>query len=196
MILKSILKITALCILFANIVFAIEKDNISSFMESNINKVTEILQYKDVSLNKKAAQIFPLLDKTFDYELMSRLSLGQKVWLEITDEQKIIFTERFVTYMKNSYIDKLELYTDEKLNILELKEINAKRIWLLTELVNSKEKYDITYKFYPSDENNWLIYDVNIIGVSLMQTYRAQFSDILKENSFDELVKKLESKIK
>jgi phospholipid transport system substrate-binding protein len=173
--------------------FAIQRQNISSFMEENIDNVVNVLQQKDLSIDEKASKIFPLLDSTFDYKLMSKLSLGQKVWLDISDKQRESFSKKFIAYMKNSYIDKLKLYTNEKASIKELKVMNPKRIWLITELSNDKNKYEIIYKFYPKGEDNWLIYDVNIIGVSLMRTYRAQFNDILKENSFDELLRKIDS---
>ncbi|EAH9104456.1 toluene tolerance protein, partial [Campylobacter jejuni] len=47
-------------------------------------------------------------------------------------------------------------------------------------------------KFY-NDNNNWLIYDVDVLGVSIVQTYRSQFGDILANQGFDALLQKLES---
>ncbi|MFY4820212.1 ABC transporter substrate-binding protein, partial [Aliarcobacter butzleri] len=37
------------------------------------------------------------------------------------------------------------------------------------------------------DSNEWLIYDVDLVGVSIIQTYRQQFAGILKEKTFDEM---------
>ena len=39
--------------------------------------------------------------------------------------------------------------------------------------------------------NDQLIYDVDILGVSIIQTYRTQFADILAKESFDNLLEKL-----
>ncbi len=52
-----------------------------------------------------------------------------------------------------------------------------------------KKKYH--FKFY-NDNNNWLIYDVDVLGVSIVQTYRSQFRDILANQGFD-VLQKLES---
>lgn len=53
-------------------------------------------------------------------------------------------------------------------------------------------KKNIIFKFY-NDNNNWLIYDVDVLGVSIVQTYRSQFGDILANQGFDALLQKLES---
>lgn len=54
------------------------------------------------------------------------------------------------------------------------------------------KKKNIIFKFY-NDNNNWLIYDVDVLGVSIVQTYRSQFGDILANQGFDALLQKLES---
>ncbi|EMF1561341.1 ABC transporter substrate-binding protein, partial [Campylobacter jejuni] len=51
---------------------------------------------------------------------------------------------------------------------------------------------NIIFKFY-NDNNNWLVYDVDVLGVSIVQTYRSQFGDILANQGFDALLQKLES---
>lgn len=193
---QKALKISFLTLLVANLAFGIEKDKIASFMQERINEATNVIQQKDLDLQAKGQHIFALLDEAFDYNLMARLSLGSKVWLELSEEQKVEFTQKFISFLKQSYIEKLNLYTDEKLNIIGQKNINDQRIWLETQLIGSKEAFNINYKFYKSDSDAWYIYDVDIIGVSLMQTYRAQFSDILKTDDFDTLLAKLETKTK
>ena len=47
------------------------------------------------------------------------------------------------------------------------------------------------YKFYKL-KNNWKIYDVEVEGVSIVQTYRSQFATILQKGSIDDLLLKLE----
>ncbi|MHM47284.1 ABC transporter substrate-binding protein, partial [Campylobacter coli] len=47
-------------------------------------------------------------------------------------------------------------------------------------------------KFY-NNNNDWLIYDIDVLGVSIVQTYRSQFGDILANQDFDTLLQKLEN---
>ena len=60
---------------------------------------------------------------------------------------------------------------------------------------NKKEKIEIVYKLYKNDKNDWLIYDMDILGVSIIQTYRTQLSEILSKNSnFNDLITQLQEK--
>lgn len=53
-------------------------------------------------------------------------------------------------------------------------------------------KKNIIFKFY-NNNNDWLIYDIDVLGVSIVQTYRSQFGDILANQDFDTLLQKLEN---
>lgn len=174
--------------------FAIEKRDIADIMENKINHATSIIAQKNLTQQEKAKMIFPLFKDIFDYKLMTKLSLGKANWEKMSKEQREEFTTEFIKYLKNSYIDKISLYTDEKLHIIGLKEVNKKRILLLTQLIGSKDTYDITYKFYKSKNSDWLIYDVDIIGISLIKIYRVQFKDILEKESYATLLGKIQTK--
>ncbi|MCH3852596.1 ABC transporter substrate-binding protein, partial [Campylobacter jejuni] len=54
------------------------------------------------------------------------------------------------------------------------------------------EEKNIIFKFY-NNNNDWLIYDIDVLGVSIVQTYRSQFGDILANQDFDTLLQKLEN---
>lgn len=172
----------------------VEKEYILTVMESKINQSMKIAAQKELSSQAKAEKIFPIFEDIFDYGLMTKLSLGKENWSLMTQEQREEFTTHFISHLKNSYVDKIGLYTDEKLNIIELKEVNKKRVWLLTQFVGSKDTYDVTYKFHKSKNDGWLIYDVDIIGISLIQIYRAQFKNMMQKESFEALLSKVKSK--
>ena len=42
-------------------------------------------------------------------------------------------------------------------------------------------------------KKEWRVYDVDIEGVSLITTFRSQFSGVLKNSSFEELLEKLKN---
>jgi phospholipid transport system substrate-binding protein len=43
-------------------------------------------------------------------------------------------------------------------------------------------------------DSGWVVYDINIEGVSLVSNYREQFKSILRKDDFEGLVKMLEDK--
>ena len=89
-------------------------------------------------------------------------------------------------------MSKLDLYTDEVVVIDDPIKVKN-RVHLPTHLMRKNEKRDVLYKFYKSKKSGWMIYDVDILGVSIIQTYRTQFSGILKKESFAALLEKLKS---
>ncbi len=171
--------------------FAIEESNISSFMQTNIDRATTILRDKAIQKEEKAQKLYVIFDSIFDYTLMAKLAVGGKAWDGAPKAKQTEFSKLFEKKLKNSYMEKLDLYTDEKIVIKNLEKIKETRIHLSTHLMRNGEVYEIVYKFYKTNNNDWLIYDVDVIGVSIIQSYRTQFADILAKESFDNLVERL-----
>jgi len=184
---KKFLVLLSLLFVFSNNLFAIDESKIVDVMKDKVDRVIAILQEKEKTKLEKTDRIFSIMDELFDYKIMSQIALGRD-WTNLSDKEKDKFTKLFELKLKNSYIDKLDLYTNEEIVIDNIKKLNPKRIKLLTYVIGKDDKYEIEYKFYKDGTSNWLIYDVNIIGVSIMQTYRQQFAEYLKNNSFNNLL--------
>lgn len=181
-------------LLSATSLFAINKSEIKIQMSNKIDKVLIVLKDSKISKVQKGEEIIKIMNSAFDYTLMSRLSLG-KTWKTISENQKEEFTELFTEKLKNSYVEKLDLYTDELVEILDIEQTKRNRIILKSQLVGKDERHDINYKFYKKkDQDNWLIYDVDLIGVSIIKTYQAQFKGFLKNKSFTDLLIHLKTK--
>ena len=183
---NSLLKISILLtILFSNS-HALKKDEIEKEMANRIDNVLLVLKNKDLSKEEKKKEVINIVDDTFDFELMAKIALGKNTWASISEEKQKEFSITFEDKIKKSYSDKLELYNDQKVKILSLDPYNNSRLQLKTELVGKEGTYSINYNFYEKD-GEWFIYDVDLIGVSIIQTYRQQFGGLLKEKSFDEM---------
>ncbi|CAA6820125.1 MAG: Putative periplasmic protein [uncultured Sulfurovum sp.] len=188
---KSLKKILLVGLLIASPLFAIDEAHINSEMKTKIQEITSILQNKNLSSAEKQAQMFPSIDTVFDYKTMSKIALGS-YWKTLTTSQQNNFSYKFETKLKNSYFEKLELYTNEKVLVKELEKVKSTRIHLHTDIVGIEDTYEIIYKFYKvQNSNDWLIYDIDITGVSIIQTYRKQFSEFLATKSFNELLASL-----
>lgn len=170
---------------------AIEESKIKSVMGVKIQKVTSILQKKSLSKKQKEQKTVRLMDGVFDYSLMAKISLSKR-WKQLSTQEKRKFITRFEKKLKRSYFDKLLLYTDQKVIIKSLKKVKSTRITLQSNIIGKDETYKVVYKFYKQkNRNNWLIYDVDLVGVSIVQTYRKQFQEYLKTKSFKQLLQSL-----
>ena len=193
--LKSLLKsflILAFVITSAN---AVKQDEIQPIMTKKIDSVLEILEHKSTPMSQKGQQIIKIIDEVFDYELMAKIALGKETWDTLSEQKQKEFTKTFETKLKNSYIEKLELYNDQKVKVIGLNPYKNGRLQLETELLGKEGTYKINYNFYnkAKDGEQWLIYDVDLVGVSIIQTYRQQFAGLLKEKTFDQMLALLEN---
>lgn len=173
-------------------VAADDKADIKAMMKEKIGAVTTLIQDKSMPKELRDEQIKSLVTPLFDYALMGRLSLGKQQWKKLSKKERADFTHLFEARVTQSYMSKLDLYSDEVVVIDDALKVKS-RIHLPTHLMRKNEKRDILYKFYKSKKHGWLIYDVDILGVSLIQTYRTQFSGILKNDSFEVLLEKLKT---
>ena len=187
----TILLIIAATFSYAN---ALKQNEIKEQMTKKIDSVLLVLEKKNLTIPQKGDEIIKIIDEVFDYELMARISLGKETWNSISEQKQKEFTKIFENKLKKSYIEKLELYNDQKVQIIALKPYNNTRLQLETQLVGKEGNYQINYNFYnkAKDSEQWLIYDVDLVGVSIIQTYRQEFAGLLKEKSFDEMLVLLE----
>ena len=191
---KNLFKICLLIAFALTSANAMKQDEIQPIMTKKIDNVLSILEQKSLPMSKKGEQIIKLIDEVFDYELMARIALGKETWDTLNEQKQKEFTKIFENKLKNSYIEKLELYNDQKVKVIGLNPYNKTRLQLETELLGKDGVYKINYNFYnkSKDSEQWLIYDVDLVGVSIIQTYRQQFAGLLKEKTFDEMLVLLE----
>ena len=171
-------------------------DEVSEIQAMTKEKVDLVIQtLKDTSLSKKEKKegILKTIDGLFDFNLMARLSLGKKDWKALSKAKRKEFSMLFVERLKQSYLDKLDLYTDEEVVVGEAKLTKKNRVEVLTYLITKDDKKEMTYKLYKSKKKGWMVYDVDVLGVSIVQTYRSQFSGILKKESMEQLMERMRS---
>lgn len=187
---NQIVKALLVCFIIFNSANALQEDKIFSSMTDKINKTTQILQNQQIDKMQKQKDIFDIFDAVFDYELMAKLSLG-KQWNSLESQQQKLFTQSFEQRLKASYIDKLYLYTNQTIIVKDMLKPKDNRIEIMMHILGEKETFEVIYKFYKNGNNDWLIYDVNILGISIIQTYRNQFVGVLQKETFEELIQRL-----
>jgi len=186
--------ILGLFLLFGFVPFG-QADEATEITKMAKEKVNNIITYlRDTSLEKETRnkKIIDEVNTMFDFQLMARLSLGKK-WKKIKKKQRKEFVKVFVKRIQRSYLEKLDLYTDEEVIIGDAKQTKKKRAVLTTYLVSEDDKKEMIYKFRKHKKRGWVVYDVDILGVSFIQTYRSQFSGVLKNKSMDELIEDLKN---
>ena len=189
--------------LFAGFVFLFSApafsygSEITDGVKKTIDAMIEVLRAEEWKKEDKKAERRELLKeiiaKKFSYYEMSRRALA-KHWKDRTPEEKKEFIETFGKLLESSYAKKIESFTDEKIHYGEEKV--RKNVALVKTIIekNSDDPILVNYKLVRT-ENDWMIYDFVVEGVSLIKNYRAQFNRIIHQSSFQELIIKMKKKV-
>jgi phospholipid transport system substrate-binding protein len=166
---------------------------VRDLLKTKIDAVLVLLRDKAVDKAVDKAHrnewISAIISPIFAYPTMAKLSLGKKHWSTLSAEQRATFSSLFIARLQESYLDKLNIYSDEEVSYGEPRSL-GKKVQVPTTLLSKDNRIAMLYKFYRS-ATGWKIYDVEIAGVSVIQTYRAQFDGVLSTGTIDDLLKKL-----
>jgi phospholipid transport system substrate-binding protein len=147
---------------------------------------------KKVPTSERRADIRKVAENLFDFQEMSRRSLGQ-TWDTVSPAEKQEFIHLFTSLIANSYMGKIEQYTGEPIRY-ESEQVDGTEASVLSRVVTPKgAEIGIEYRLYLV-ENRWAVYDVRVDGISLVNSYKAQFNRLLQRGSFAELLKQLRQK--
>jgi phospholipid transport system substrate-binding protein len=133
------------------------------------------------------------VDERFDWEEMARRSLATH-WAKRTAEERKEFVSLFADLLERTYMRKVEDYSGEK--VLYEGETKDGNYAIVRVKIVTKKDADIHVEYRLKKEaNRWLVYDVSIEGVSLVNNYRTQFNSIILQSSYENLVKRLRKKV-
>jgi len=168
-------------------------------VRETVNAVLAVLQDKSLqgpdNLQKRREKMRQAVFQRFGFEEMAQRALGP-YWSKRTPAEKKEFIALFGELLERSYINKIESYTGEQM-VQYTRETIEKDGYasVRTAVVNKRDlNVEVEYKLLQRD-GNWQVYDVIIEGVSLVNNYRTQFHNIVSQESYEALVKKLKLKL-
>ncbi|WDP89149.1 MAG: ABC transporter substrate-binding protein [Desulfobacter sp.] len=169
-------------------------------LKASIDQILDVLRDQALKAQEqkeiRRAKLRRIAGERFDYRRMSQLSLARH-WRGRSDEEKDEFTRLFSTLLEDSYMSKIESYTDEKVVYLteRIKKKKSKEYAKInTKIITQTAEIPINYMMYRAGAGPWRVYDMVIEGVSMVNNYRSQFGQILEKKSFGELIEQLKEK--
>jgi phospholipid transport system substrate-binding protein len=132
------------------------------------------------------------VSEQFNREEMSRRTLAQH-WSKRTVGEKKEFVDLYARLLEGTYLDKVEGYSGEKV-VYEDETVDGKYAVVKVKIL-SKQGTNISVEYRLIKGIDWLVYDVSIEGVSLVNNYRTQFNSIIVRSSYKELIKQLKAKV-
>ena len=167
---------------------------ITNKLKNTINKVISTLNDEALKndLPARRAILRKTINDQFNYRQMVMRSLA-KNWDVRSAEEQQLFIALFKSLLENSYANKLESFSNEKINYLD-EVVKGEYALVKTEVVRKATTVGVDYKLV-RENGVWQVYDFVIEGVSMVRNYRAQFTKIIHKHSYEVLVQKLTDKI-
>lgn len=168
----------------------------SDQIKQAIDKVISILTDPALEDPDRAEERRRLLrlaaDERFDWDEMAKRSLARH-WNTLTDQEKKEFVPIYADLLERTYMRKIDNYSGEKISYkAERVEGNYSKV-RISVFTSRDVEIPVEYRLIKKGAD-WLIYDVSIEGVSLVNNYREQFNTIILRSSYDGLVEALKKK--
>jgi phospholipid transport system substrate-binding protein len=186
------LSVLVILISAANVFAGVPLDEV----KKTTNEVLDVLRNKELKAPGKEElrrqKILEIVSEIFDFREMAKRSLGI-YWRKRTPQEKDEFVPLYKDLLNNTYMRKVERYTSEKILYTD-ESIQGDYAVVKTRIIrNTGTEIPLEYRLMKKD-GKWVVYDVVIEGVSLVNNYRSQFSQIIRSDSYEELVKRLKKK--
>ena len=156
-----------------------------------------IRQDKDIQAGNPAkvaglveGKILPL----FDFDRMTQIAVARN-WRLATPEQQKSLTLEFKTLLVRTYSVVLSTYRDQVIDYKPLRAApNANQVTVKSDVKQSNgERLTIDYDMEKT-QAGWKVYDIKIVGLSLVTTYRDTFAGKVRDGGIEGLIKALSDK--
>jgi phospholipid transport system substrate-binding protein len=142
------------------------------------------------SSQARSQAIQKIIEHNFDFALMAKDSLGA-AYERLSGGQRQEFIQTFSYLFQDSYA-RLVLNFLKKENIQYGAEVpQGDKARVDTAIVRTNEKIPVTYLMHTAPQG-WILYDVIVDGVSILQNYKSQFGQVIRNKSFEFLLNKMQ----
>lgn len=177
--------IIILLTLFSFNLYANTSNDEENFVRTFANEAIIILSDKNITEKDKNNEFTDLVMAAIDINLISKFVLS-KAWKFATDDQKVRYITAFKNYFINSYANKLDQYSDEKVIITGSEEAGKYVIVNSNIIREGTDTLKINLKWRLLNKDGIIkIIDLNIEGISLIIAQREEFQSFLANNDND-----------
>lgn len=165
----------------------------TEFVKTKVDAVTRLFVHPHTKSRSKDIEV--LFAKTIDLDALCHQSFGT-LWEARTPEQRQAFIEVLKKMLRANYQAKVGKGTLKKgsYKIVYVKEgLRKERAVVKTKVEVKEESRPIDYRLLKKG-GEWVIYDLVLDGVSLVESYREGYKSIVETDGWDELIKLIQEK--
>ncbi len=122
-----------------------------------------------------------------NFTRMTASAVG-RAWRQATPEQQKRLQDEFKTLLVRTYAGALSQVKDQSVAVKPLRGNPADtEVIVRTEVIGRGDPIQLDYRLEKT-ANGWRIYDLNVLGVWLVETYRSQFAQEINARGLDGLI--------
>ena len=126
----------------------------------------------------------------FNFQRMTSLAVG-KNWRQATPEQQKALQNEFKTLLVRTYAGALAQVKDQTVQLKPMRSSpEDNEVVVRTEVRGKGDPIQLDYRLEKAADS-WKIYDVNVLGVWLVENYRNSFAQEISTGGIDGLITKL-----
>ena len=164
-------------------------------LRTQLERVLKTVQDPELKKAGRGAQrraVRKVADEIFDYGDTARRALARH-WAQRSTAERQEFVALFADLFEHAYISKIELFESERVSYLGDTVDGGDATVRTSFLTKQGSQLHVDYRMQRSPAGRWVVYDVSIEGVSLIDNYRTQFNSVIQRSSYEELVRKLKT---
>jgi len=164
-------------------------------LKAAVEQIVRVLEDPSLRAGARAperrAAIRKEAEGVFDFAETAKRALGRH-WQGLSDKDRQEFTGLFTDLIERAYISKIERYSGERIAYAG-ESVEGGLATVRTRFVTKQgTEVPVDYRMQQRSDR-WLVYDVSVEGVSLINNYRTQFDKIIQTSSYAELVRKMKA---
>lgn len=122
-----------------------------------------------------------------NFTRMTAAAVGRN-WRQATPDQKKRLQEEFKAMLIRTYSGALSQVNDQRLNVKPLRAAPTDtEVVVRTDVIGRGDPVQLDYRMEKT-ATGWKIYDLNVLGVWMVETYRTQFAQEINANGIEGLI--------
>jgi phospholipid transport system substrate-binding protein len=142
----------------------------------------------------RAQAIRRVIQKNFDFPFMAQDSLGA-AYDRLSAGQRQEFTGVFSSLFQTSYTNMVLRFLKKETVKYGKESLTGGQARVDTSLVRTNDTIQVDYLLHQKG-GGWLLYDVIVDGVSILEKYKSGFAREIQSGSFDSLLGKMKTQLK
>lgn len=122
---------------------------------------------------------------------MAKHVLPRQTWNHASPRQREAFEREFTTTLIRTYASALTSYRDQTIHFYPPRGRSSSTIEINSEITGSSmQPVHVSYRLIQAN-GSWKLFDLSVEGISMLESFRSQFADILSQGNMELLLQRM-----